>query len=287
MSELQNQLNSVLNLHINDQLAKVIDLIENDNIVPPSRESEAYKTYSELVSQIFSDISISSGKKMLFAEKINKWQDPRLLGPEDKQYWVSVDLGAYSLNVAQHLVTIKEWKDFLHKGYEDNNNWCESGLAWRSQDRPSWEQLAAGGDSQKYLFDNQPVVGVCWFEAQAYAKANSARLMSFSERLLISRGVEKRPYPWGEWVSGNANTQEEGLEKPCAVGLYNSDRTPEGVYDLAGNVAEWTEDEDENKRVIHPGSWNIGSMGAWCKASTLYSAAARTGYLGFRLVRDN
>jgi formylglycine-generating enzyme required for sulfatase activity len=246
-----------------------------------------FDSYAEVIRRIFSDVTISSSKKVQFAEKINKWGDPRINAPGNDEYWVNVDLGVYQLKVAQHMVTMKEWKEFLSAGYSDDSNWCASGLKWRSQDRPTWEQLASSDDSKKYLFDNQPVVGVCWFEAQAYAKANNARLMSFSERLLISRGVEKRPYPWGEWIPGNANTQEEVLNKPCAVGLYNSDCTPEGIYDLAGNVAEWTEDEDETKRVIHPGSWNIGSLGAWCKASTLYSAAARTGYLGFRLVRDN
>ena len=36
----------------------------------------------------------------------------------------------------------------------------------------------------------------------------------------------------------------EALGRPCAVGLFGGDQTPEGVYDLAGNVAEWTGDDE-------------------------------------------
>ena len=89
-----------------------------------------------------------------------------------------------------------------------------------------------------------------------------------------------------EFEDLNANTEEEGLKKPAAVGLYHRDMTPEGIADLAGNVAEWTMDVVENKIVIHPGSWNVNSLGAWAKASSLISPAARIGDLGFRLVRD-
>ena len=277
MSTLQQQLEALIQIHTNEQLSTMIQLLDDDGITPPSVNTGEYQAFCAIVSRIFSDSTISSSKKVEFGEKLNKWGDPRLVSPSADEYWASVDLEHYELQVGRNLVTIKEWKAFLESGYSDESNWTESGLAWKAEKRPTWTELASSEESRKFLFDNQPVVGVCWYEAQAYATANKARLMSFSERLLIYRGTEKRPYPWGEWIQGRSNTQEEGLEKPCAVGLYNLDCTPEGIYDLAGNVAEWTEDEDETKRVIHPGSWNIGSMGAWCKASALYSAAARTG----------
>ena len=69
-------------------------------------------------------------------------------------------------------------------------------------------KLSAAPDSQIYMFDNQPVVGVCIYEAQAYAALHQARLMSFDERIDITRGVENRPYPW-ELGQGNANTKKK------------------------------------------------------------------------------
>ena len=101
------------------------------------------------------------------------------------------------------------------------------------------------------------------------------------------RGDANRPYPWGQpFGYANANTAEEGLGKPVAVGLFRSDCTPEGVYDLAGNVAEWTSDEADDEVVIHPGSWTSPSMSAWAKARALVPRKTRSADLGFRIGRD-
>jgi formylglycine-generating enzyme required for sulfatase activity len=134
---------------------------------------------------------------------------------------------------------------------------------------------------------NQPVVGVSLHEAQAYATAHGARLLEFDERVRVMRGNEKRPYPWGApFGQNNANTREEVLGRPSAVGIFPRDRTPEGVCDLAGNVGEWTADSAGDRQVIHPGSWEQPSMAAWAKALRLISPAARSASLGFRLARD-
>ena len=246
------------------------------------------QAFKGIIQDIFADDELTSEQKVRFGEMINDLGDPRLSQPKQENYWVSLDLDGHSISVGRHLVTIAEWKAFLEEGYYNDQLWSQEGLIWRNADRPSWKKLSAAPDSQIYMFDNQPVVGVCIYEAQAYAALHQARLMSFDERIDITRGVENRPYPWGApFGQGNANTKEEGIEKPCAVGLFARDRTPEGVTDLAGNVAEWTEDDVDGRYLIHPGAWNVDSMASWAKASHLISPAARTGYLGFRLVRDS
>jgi formylglycine-generating enzyme required for sulfatase activity len=134
---------------------------------------------------------------------------------------------------------------------------------------------------------NQPVVGVTWFEADAFARAHDARLPRFDERLRAVRGSEKRPYPWGEpFGEGNANTREEVLGRPCAVGLYLRDRTPEGVSDLAGNVGEWALDGADGQYWYAPGGWDQPSMASWAKARELERPESRSTSVGFRLVRD-
>ena len=101
------------------------------------------------------------------------------------------------------------------------------------------------------------------------------------------RGLEKRPYPWGEpFGHGNAATREEVLGRPVAIGLFRSDMTPDGVWDLAGNVAEWTLDIAGDKRVLHPGSWKQPSMESWAKAIAIQSPDYRSDDLGFRIVAD-
>ena len=277
-------------------LSEAISLSGEARLTAAVRWIEAFEQSSSidvhefkgLVQEIFADKELTSEQKVRFGEAINKPGDPRLSKPNQPQYWVNLDLDGHPISVGRHLVTIAEWKAFLATGYYNDQLWSPEGLLWRNADRPSWKTLSAASDSQIYMFDNQPVVGVCMYEAQAYAALHQARLMSFDERIDITRGVENRPYPWGApFGQGNANTKEEGIEKPCAVGLFLRDCTPEGVTDLAGNVAEWTEDDVDGRYLIHPGAWNVDSMASWAKASHLISPAARTGYLGFRLVKDS
>ena len=52
------------------------------------------------------------------------------------------------------------------------------------------------------------------------------------------------------------------------MGLYVDDVTPEGVHDLAGNVAEWTDEKASAEYLLHPGSWDQPSLAAWAKALT-------------------
>jgi len=236
---------------------------------------------------------VSSGEgggrlRLAVGELLGRLGDPRLRSPEDEDYWVPVHINLGSLLVGRHLVTISEWQHFVADGgYKDDSLWDESGRMWRDSARRLWPELAARDEVRPLLVPNQPVVGVCWHEACAYARKHDGRLMAFSERMQVCRGQEKRPYPWGEpFGHGNANTREEVLGKPCAVGLYLRDVTPEGVCDLAGNVAEWTGDTIDDQVVVHPGSWEQPSMAAWAKARSLEPARTRGADLGFRLVRS-
>ena len=243
--------------------------------------------FETIVQQVLHASSLSMMQKKQFFEAINSWGDPRLRTPTDQDYWVDMIVADVPLSVATHLVTIKEWLHFLETEYDNDDNWSLEGLSWRDNRRVTWQQLASAPDSQKYLFDNQPVVGVSWFEAEAYARCHNARLMDFFEREEIVRGPEKRRYPWGrDFKHGFANTEESGFEKPSAVGLFVTDKTPDNIFDLAGNVAEWQGDDVGDQRVMHPGCWAKDSISTWAKASESLSPGARLAYLGFRLVRD-
>jgi len=230
----------------------------------------------------------SSHERMELGAALGKAGDPRLTFPNQDAYWKIVNLGYTQLLVATFPVTIKEWFVFIEGDqYKNDEFWSADGLAWRDGDRPSWNDLASSPAVTHLVIDNHPVVGVSWYEAEAYANAHGARLPDFDERVDIIRGIEKRHYPWGSpFGHHNSNTKEEKLEQTSAVGIFQKDKIPEGVYDLVGNVAEWTGDIFEGKAVIHPGSWSQDMMSSWPKASKSLSPAARLDNLGFRLVKD-
>jgi len=95
-----------------------------------------------------------------------------------------------------------------------------------------------------------PVTMVSLEEAGAYCAFRGARLPSEEEFELAARGPGGRLYPWGNLfhagrVNGGSEPPEytspgDGYELLAPVSALAAGRTPLGVLQLAGNVAEWT-----------------------------------------------
>ena len=99
-------------------------------------------------------------------------------------------------------------------------------------------------DKHWAYLDTLPIEQVTWKQAKQYCQSIGKRLPSESEWEKAARGHEGRQFPWGEtWHQGNANTGEEHWPfKLAPVGSYVKDKSPFGVFDMAGNAYEWVAD---------------------------------------------
>ena len=201
-----------------------------------------------------------------------------------------------------HEVTNAQYRKFIqatgHTEHAEPNNWNDS----------------------EFNQPTQPVVGVRWYDAMAYAQWAGKRLPTEAEWEYAARGgLKRKTYPWGddapdagETYRANYSNKADGYQYTAPVKSFA--KNGYGLYDMAGNVYEWCLDEYKadfygkspranpiagesisdvinnstsvkSRRVLRGGSWSINDVDLRAASRfRVYPGYSNYIFFGFRCV---
>ena len=203
--------------------------------------------------------------------------------------------------ISRYPVTVAQFGMFMADGgYEAAHYWGgeeSAGWRWRlSEHRSDWRGEGPVTQPEYWLQprwhgENRPVVGVSWYEAQAYCawltekSGREYRLPTEEEWERAARHTDGRAWAWGnDWADGQINSREAEISRTTAVGAFPRGAAACGAQDMSGNVWEWTASESGGGYGVRGGSWRYSRDDARVAHRLRSRAGLSRNNYGFRLV---
>jgi serine/threonine protein kinase/formylglycine-generating enzyme required for sulfatase activity len=236
--------------------------------------------------------------------------NPWIYRPLDMQnYWVTIPAGPFQMGSANGSIDEQPVRtvtlDAFQIGrYEVTNRQyvqCVRAGICNKSDEQRWHHAAD---------PSEPVIAISWFDANTYCSWLDARLPTEAQWEKAARGgLIGKTYPWGDEVPScqpGASNGANFLIDGCGLYLTNvGTYAPNGygLYDMAGNVWEWTADwydpnyyktqESSNPfgpfeaatKVLRGGSWNYSELSLRVSDRLDLNPDLRYDYVGFRCAK--
>jgi iron(II)-dependent oxidoreductase len=208
------------------------------------RQNQLYPNFSNLVPPLLGgargdssistpdEIEIPAGECYLGSNTIN--------AQDNERPYHRVELHTYTID--RYPVTCGQYREFMEAGgYQNQEWWSTAGWQWLQQnpvkqplywvDSPDWE--------------NHPVCGVSYYEAEAYSNFVGKRLPTQAEwEKAASWDADqnrKRIYPWGDdFPTARLCNHNCQVGHTTPVNAYPAGQSAYGCEDMLGNVWEWT-----------------------------------------------
>jgi eukaryotic-like serine/threonine-protein kinase len=228
-----------------------------------------------------------------------------MLGGDEQAFW-SLSRKSYALEsfaLSRYPVTFGEYLEFLNAlavyDLEQALGRCPRSESSRLITNVGGEFTLPQHSPFKQPWNPQwPVFGINWHDARAFCDWRSSRdnlsirLPTSVEWEMAGRGADERKFPWGNiWEPTFCNNALENPGAPTLnpVGSHPTDMSPFGVVDMAGGVAEWTQELQKTDdiagqvAVCRGGSWSRTDRDARLASRHPMFPDAVSRRIGFRL----
>jgi formylglycine-generating enzyme required for sulfatase activity len=243
---------------------------------------------------------------------------PALFEPETPRH--SIKLASFFLD--RNLVTNAEFFGFTRRFPDEDPS---EKLAKLDQPFTEFDPRSRYGDRKnlKHWVDgqvpkgleNHPVTNVTWYDAVAYCQWLGKRLPTEAEWEYAARGGGNPIFPWGDAAAdpSRANYSASGHGTTTSIGTYAPNGY--GLYDMAGNVWQFTADEwapyssspkpaknpvsggdlfstgfsflsVTTRRVIRGGSWGGAPVNLWVEYRDSHPPDGAQPFVGFRCAKS-
>ena len=215
-----------------------------------------------------------------------------MVGSDEDFGEMTVDVDNFVMS--KYPVTYAQFEIFAkaQDGYSNPRWWSFS------QQASAWIKQGHGIAEARFSGDERPRENVNWYEAMAFANWLSGLLKmkvtlpTIAQWQRAAKGDDDRYFPWGDdYYEEHCNTLESGMKMTTPVNRYDKGVSPYCVYDMAGNVWEWTmntaaaaEDGRDHRRAVAGGSFVSPCDRAQTSFRYYLDPRVRYSSIGIRLV---